>query len=258
MTAYGPRASKAEELVDVQQQADFFISLGQPEQAVEVLLSHIGDNVETSVLVFRDLFDLFHQINRRQDYAVLGERFNRVFNAAIPPFDLYTDSSPGLDAYPVIMARIEALWLLPNVLEVIEESIFRHGDGEMKPFDLEAYRELLMLYAVAKQIIGPKPAPDENVAAFELSDSGFGSPTVPSNMSAASTEPGVLPETQPARKSVARIGSPSGSLDIDLDEMDQLSRISTAHARAPEPDMQNFIDFALPDPFEDKPDKPKG
>ena len=153
------RAVKAEELFDVQQQADFFVSIGQHEQAIEVLRNHIGDGVETSALVYLDLFNLYHQLARKDDYAALRDDFNRRFNTKIPVFEMYTDagSGAGLEAYQVAMSRIEALWPSPKVLEIIEESIFRQPENNADAFNLEAYRELLMLYSVAKEIISPEP-----------------------------------------------------------------------------------------------------
>ena len=149
------RAVKAEELFDVQQQADFFVSLGQHEQAIEVLRNHISDNTQTSALVYLDLVNLYHQLNRKADYEALREDFNQLFNAKVPPFELYSDTSPGLEAYQVALSRIEALWPSPKVLDIIEDSIFRKPDTDSEAFDLGAYRELLLLYAVAKEIISP-------------------------------------------------------------------------------------------------------
>jgi len=51
------------------------------------------------------------------------------------------------------LSRITALWPTPKVLDVIEESIFRKPGQGSQTFDLEAYRELLMLYAVAKELV---------------------------------------------------------------------------------------------------------
>ncbi len=55
------RVAAAEELFDIQEQADFFMSLDQPEQAIEVLKNHITENVETSALAYMDLFDIYHR-----------------------------------------------------------------------------------------------------------------------------------------------------------------------------------------------------
>ena len=147
------RALKAEELFDVQQQADFFVSIGQYEQAIDLLRSHIAENVETSALVYLDLFNLYHQLERGAEYESLRLSFNQRFNARIPTFELYTDKNLGLEAYQHAMSRIEALWPSPKVLDIIEESLFKQPDSNTEPFNLEAYRELLMLYSVAREII---------------------------------------------------------------------------------------------------------
>ncbi len=160
------RAVNAEELFDIQQQADFFISLGQHEQAIEVLKNHISDNVETSALAYLDLLKIYHSLNRREEYDQLREDFNKVFNAQVPVFEGYSDKSSGLEAYHNALARIEALWPSPKVLEIIEESIFRKpGSGDGEAFGLEAYRELLLLYAMAKDVVER----GGNVMDFEMS-----------------------------------------------------------------------------------------
>ena len=148
------RAVKAEELFDVHQQADFFVSIGQHEQAIDVLKNHVGDDAETSAVVYLDLFNLYHQLGRKNDYEALREEFNSHFNTQIPEFELYTVEGPGLEAYQLALSRIEALWPSPKVLEVIEDSIFKSPESEGEAFSLQAYRELLMLYSVAKEIIG--------------------------------------------------------------------------------------------------------
>lgn len=164
------RAVKAEELFDVQQQADFFISIGQHDQAIEVLRSHIGEGVDTSALVYLDLFNLYHQLQREKDYSELREEFNRQFNTEIPTFDMYADTAPGLEAYQLAMSRIEALWPSPKVLEIIEESIFRKPNNNSEAFNLVAYRELLMLYSVAKEIISPESKTKHSPKKFDLPD----------------------------------------------------------------------------------------
>jgi hypothetical protein len=148
------RTVDAEELFDIQQQADFFISLGQYDQAIEVLQNHISDNVETSALAYLDLLDLYVKLGRRDDYDALRQDFNRVFNGQVPDFDNYNSDGRGIEAYQTALSRIEQLWNEPKVLGVIEESLFRKPDHEGQAFDLQAYRELLLLYSVAKENAG--------------------------------------------------------------------------------------------------------
>ena len=149
------RMVKAEELVDIQQQADFFMSLGQADQAIEVLESHIHSNAETSALVWLDLLAIYRALKRRDDYELLRTEFQRVFNGTVPAYDSTPTVSRGLEDYPRALSRIAALWPSPKVMDVIEESIFRKpGMHGAEPFDLEAYRELVMLYNLGREVVG--------------------------------------------------------------------------------------------------------
>ncbi|GAA4345264.1 hypothetical protein GCM10023165_29150 [Variovorax defluvii] len=157
------RPVNTEELYDVQQQSDFFLSLGQHDQAIAVLREHIASNPGTSALAYLDLLRIYHSLDRREDYARLSEEFERAFNAAVPAFDEFNQTGKGLEHYRSALARIEAQWPAPGTLALIEELIFRKpGMHEDEPFDLAAYQELLLLYSVAKEVIDPDstaPAP---------------------------------------------------------------------------------------------------
>jgi hypothetical protein len=234
------RAVKAEELFDVQQQADFFVSLGQHEQAINVLRGHILDHGQTSALVYLDLFNLYHQLNREADYEALRQDFNQRFNAKMPSFELYADKGAGLESYSAALSRIEALWPSPRVLEVIEESIFRKPDTDGSAFDLEAYRELLLLYAVAREIITPDGKDDDSLLSFDLPDSSFGDQGGrPSDFGATAIQPLSASvadhvETTPVPVSVLPPASPRLGLDIDLsDSGPGLSASEAAPAESP-------------------------
>ena len=231
------RSVKAEELFDVQQQADFFVSLGQHEQAVKLLRGHIADNSQASPLVYMDLFDLYHQLERQTDYEALRADFNQLFTGKIPAFDSYTDLSAGLDAYPVALTRIEALWPSAKVLEVIEESILRRPVSKADAFDLEAYRELLLLYAVAKDLAQSQGSKEAGALRFDLPDTP---PVIPpANVPSADASPEdstahlsefSLTSIEPLSASTGNKAtpdidlllppqSPRLALDVDLDEL---------------------------------------
>jgi pilus assembly protein FimV len=152
-SAYSGRVVAAEELFDIQEQADFFMSLDQPDQAIEVLKNHITDNVETSALAYMDLFDIYHRTGREADYSELREEFNRVFNAQVPVFAQYGGLSAGLEGFPHVLASIQDAWGRPfDALSFIEDSIFRKPDEDQPPLDMNAYRELMLLYSLAKEL----------------------------------------------------------------------------------------------------------
>lgn len=159
-----PRGVKAEELLDIQQQADFFVSLGQHDQAITVLRSYIGQSkggavTDASPLAYLDLLRLYHTLNRRQDYQSLREDFNQTFHVHVPEFDDYRQQSQGLLAYPEVLSRIVVAWPRPAVLALIEDMIFKRPDGSTDAFDLEACRDLLLLYAVAKERLADEATP---------------------------------------------------------------------------------------------------
>lgn len=208
-----PRIVNAEELFDVQQQADFFLSLGNTDKAVEVLLHHITDNVETSALVYLDLFDLYHKLGRRDDYDALRTDFHRMFNAQVPAFDDYAMDSHGLEFYVAAVTRIESLWPTPKVLDVLEESIFRKPDSRSEVFSLAAYRELLLLHSIAKKIIAPSVGFPEPIASVKASAlitsaalphvSSFGSINIQSLSAQRQEMPPPLPVMLPVSHPVA-------------------------------------------------------
>ena len=144
------RDVSVEEIFDIQQQADFFISLGQHDQAIEVLKNHIGENVQTSPLIYLDLLSLYHSKARNIDYQELAKEFTRLFNGVVPPFEIFDEKTQGLESYPLLLRHIESLWHTDNAIDVIENLVFRNDNRVNETLDLEAYRELLLLHSLAK------------------------------------------------------------------------------------------------------------
>ncbi|WP_411881140.1 hypothetical protein [Polaromonas sp. YR568] len=267
-----PRIVNAEELFDVQQQADFFLSLGNTDKAVEVLRMHITDNVETSALVYLDLFDLYHSLGRKDDYDALRKDFHRMFNAQVPAFDAYATDTHGLEFYVAALTRIEALWPTPKVLDVLEESIFRKPDSRSEVFSLAAYRELLLLHSIAKKIIARPAGLAENrgepATASALDaltalprTTSFG-PTSIQPLSAHFQEtlpplPAVLPapaplDVIPAPDLTRPPVSPRLGLDIDLSLEEGalpvprlLPSVAATYAPAEAVELSNLIEFDL-------------
>lgn len=237
-----PRIVNAEELFDVQQQADFFVSLGDFDKAIEVLRQHIADNVETSALAYLDLFDLYHSLGRKADYEALSKDFSRTFNAQVPVFDEYTTDTHGLEFYATALARIESTWPTPKVLEVIEESIFRKPDSRSEVFSLAAYRELLLLHSIAKRVIDRTPGGKSTV----LNGSARTSPpgVFRTNMQPLSAELRDLPVLPTLQEQDIDLTRPpiSDRLGLDVDLSRDFDDLSPAH-----PGVQTGAGEAMPD-----------
>ncbi len=145
------RSINSEEIFDIRQQADFFVSLGQTDQAVRILENRINESGESSPLLYLDLLKIFHSLGLKQDYHQFREDFNLLFNSRVPEFSQYKEEGRSLEDYPQVLAHITALWATPKAQMVIEASIFRDPmDDKSKPFDLAAFRDLLLLHAVGQ------------------------------------------------------------------------------------------------------------
>lgn len=161
----GPRAISASgsagadpvdssELLDVRKQANFFMSLGETQQAIDLLVNHIAQVGESSPVVCLDLLKIYYKQGREPEYEALRKEFNNWFTGRVPVIDHFTKEGRGLDRYPNVLDQIVALWPNPRVLEYIENCMYHHSSDEYEPhFDLLAYRELLLLHGVAQRIV---------------------------------------------------------------------------------------------------------
>lgn len=157
-----PRTVRVPEIFDLQQQVEFFSSLGQQAKAITLLRRHLVDNVKTSALVYLDLLDLYHQTGDREAYEDLRADFNSVFKTRIASFDDYTAVGTNVTAYEDVLARIEAVWPKRRVFDIIDNALFREPGNPAEVLDLEAYRELLLLHAVAREIIDLQADPTDS------------------------------------------------------------------------------------------------
>lgn len=165
------RNLNSEAVFDIRQQAEFFVSLGQTDQAVRILERQINESDEPNPLVYLDLLSIFHSLSLKVDFRQFREDFNLLFNGRVPEFAQFREQGKSLDAYPEVLAHITALWPTAKVLEVIEACIFRDPwDAKNEPFDLAAFRDLLFLHAVAQSVVqGTPPKGGENTVRASVS-----------------------------------------------------------------------------------------
>ena len=146
------RESSVEELIDLEQQAEFFVVLGQDEAAIDLLMSHVRSDGGISPLPYLKLLEIYKRRGDRDAYERIRERFNRRFNAYAPDWDSDLEHGRFLEGYPDIMARLQALWAAPaQAMETLDASLFRRNKSD-ETFDLPAYRELLFLYSIARDL----------------------------------------------------------------------------------------------------------
>ena len=148
-------APTIEALIDLEQQAEFFIVLGQDDAAVALLQNHVRSSTYASPLPYLKLLELQQRRGDRRAYAQIRDEFNERFNALAPDWSADLQSGRSLEAYETTMARLQSLWPTPmQAMQALDALLFRR-DASAETFDFPAYRELLFLYGVAGELSGP-------------------------------------------------------------------------------------------------------
>jgi hypothetical protein len=150
--ANAPRELSVEELLDLEQQADFFIALGQEDAAVDLLMSHLRSAGGQSPLPYTKLLEIYRRQGDRAAYERTRARFNRRFNAYAPDWDTGPTAGRSLEDYPDTIAQLERAWHSPLDAMAILESLLFKRDDTSELFDLPAYRDVLVLYSLARDL----------------------------------------------------------------------------------------------------------
>ena len=146
-----------EELIDLEQQADFFVVLGQDDAAIELLVEHVRQTGGGSPLPYLKLLEIHRRRGDRADYERTRTRFNHRFNAYAPEWDVDLASGRSLEDYTGILPRLQQVWTKPiDAMAELESLLFRRSRGEL--FELPAYREVLFLYALARDLLDREAA----------------------------------------------------------------------------------------------------
>lgn len=156
----GIRYISVEPILDIRQQADFFVSLGQTDRAVQILKKQIAESTEPNPLVYLDLITLYHALGMKAEFRELREMFHLLFNGVIPDFPAFNMEGHGLEAYPELLTKLVALWPRIDALAFLSACIFHDANGQAKvSYDLAAFRDLLLLHALAEELVAEQPTP---------------------------------------------------------------------------------------------------
>lgn len=161
-----------EELIDVDQQAEFFVALGQDSAAVDLLVAHLRDTGGGSPLTYLKLLEIYARQGDQAAYERLRERFNQRYHANAPEWGQDLAAGRGLQDYPDVLPRLERAWSRPlGAMAELEELLLRSSRGA--PLDLPAYRDVLFLYSLARDRIDqevPEGASDDVDLLLPLDD----------------------------------------------------------------------------------------
>lgn len=152
---------KVEEISDVMQEAEFWLSLNDPARAIEILEPYGKFDVPESPMPWLFLLDLYRECDNQSGYEALREKAMRVFNTRIPLWNEVSDIAPStsLEDYPRIVDRICELWGSDYVVEYLESLMMDNRDGVRRGFAIEVYQEVMLLMAMAKDLRVTQPPP---------------------------------------------------------------------------------------------------
>ena len=212
------RSINTHDMLDVRQQAEFFMTLGQCEDAIDMLQNSIAHSEDANPLVYLDLLKMLHTLSRKTEFDSVRQDFNRIFTGRVPPYIAFNEPTKGLESYPEVCEKIVVQWPHKSAIGFIEQCMVRGSVNVTSGrLDLEAFRDLLMLHALAKQFDSSE---DEHVADFSAAKSDMGN-----SIDFADSQPMMLDMPLAQNKEVPELLLPPtfeaeapASVDLDLSD----------------------------------------
>ena len=202
------RHISVEPILDIRQQVEFFVSLGQTDRALRILKKQIAEGDQPNPLLYLDLITLYHSLGLKAEFRECRTAFQQRFNASIPDFPVFNLEGRDLEAYPEVLANLESLWPRMDALAFLSACIFRNAHAQHEAtFDLAAFRDLLMLHGQLETL--QTELPDQTA-----SDLPSVAPLLPA-VSAVAVVPMGL-EAPEASAFVVQEESPSRMIDLDF------------------------------------------
>ena len=147
------RRVTVEALIDLEQQVEFFLVLGQVDAAIDLLRERI-DSGAASALPYLKLLEIHQQqgLPGQAAFADLAERFGARFGMLPPPWGADLNLGRPLDAYAAVLQSLQTRWSDSGASMALLQSLLSQGADDVRGFELPAYRDLLMLYSVAREL----------------------------------------------------------------------------------------------------------
>ena len=148
----------ADELIDLEQQAEFFVALGQDGSAVTLLEQQLCGVGGGGAWPYLKLLEIYRRLEDRDSYERVREGLDRRFGPSLTGWTDGRTSGRPIDSYPELTRRIESAWIEPAQAMRLIESLMVHGDEESGVFDLTAMADLQSLYLLARASMASQPS----------------------------------------------------------------------------------------------------
>ncbi len=142
---------------DILDQAEVFMAHGHGELAIHLLQEHLREAPDESPVPWLLLLDLLHRDGDSAGYAAASTQCRRHYNIDLsrPPVsqDVDVEPGPGLEAYPHVTDRLIQVWQSADIDAFFRELIYDNRGGTRIGFEPGAYRDLLLLRAIAEDAL---------------------------------------------------------------------------------------------------------
>jgi len=141
-----------EELIDIEQQLEFFAVLGQDEAAIDLLAGCLARGTDAGPWPHLQMLEIQKRHGDEAGYERTRDDYRERFAAEAPGWEADLLAGRSLEAHPRTIARLQALWPTPlHAMKNLAALLVRR-DPTTELFDLPACRELLFLYALAREL----------------------------------------------------------------------------------------------------------
>jgi hypothetical protein len=140
---------------DILDQAEVYMAHGHGELAVHLLQEHLRDAPGESPVPWLLLLDLLHREGDTENYAAASAECRRHFNINLSGHPVSQDNEigMGLEAYPHLLDELVEKWRSPDLDDFFKDLIYDHRGGTRMGFEPSAYRDLLLLRAIAQDVL---------------------------------------------------------------------------------------------------------
>ncbi|MFY7866622.1 MAG: FimV family protein [Roseateles sp.] len=139
----------AEALIDLEQQVDFFVVLGQHDAAVDLLQERLRHGID-SALPYLKLMEICQQRGEALAFADVAGRYALRFDAQAPSWDQDLSQGRDLEAYPEVLLEVQGRWSDSGASMSLLQKLLSRRAERAANLELPALRDLLLLYSVAR------------------------------------------------------------------------------------------------------------
>ncbi|MBT0568971.1 hypothetical protein KIK84_01405 [Curvibacter sp. CHRR-16] len=133
------------DLDDLRQQADFFMALGEHDEAIAILEQQIRERPYSAPGLYLDLLKALHLLGRRVHFEQYRAQFEMIFMGLIPSFEEWGMPHDVLEEFPDVCQGIAVRWPQAEGLEYISGLLRVGSPLSSHRFSLGALQELLYL-----------------------------------------------------------------------------------------------------------------